>query len=196
MRRFSGHEQAEQMARFEDWFLAADKLVKSYASMGLLKEAESVVEQMKQNFSRMLTDDWRERYLCELGRRYEYLKKAPENNLPPSPAAPKSVVAVVSERDAVSDVASLRARLEYLDQDLCLAIHIFHSCLVSVAAAPSSELRRTLLAMLETKFLQMPQGSSLGCALVDLDKQLGSPLETHGVKLDRLVFESRERRNG
>jgi hypothetical protein len=47
----------------------------------------------------------------------------------------------------------------------------------------------------KAKFLQMPQGFCLGRALIDLDKQCGSPLESHGVSLEHWVFESRERSN-
>jgi hypothetical protein len=90
-----------------------------------------------------------------------------------------------------SELVSLRVRVEVLEQDLSEAIHMLHCWLLSVATSPSSEFKLRTLGLLKAKFLQMPQGFVLGRALIDLDKQFGSPLESHG--LERWVFEPREK---
>ena len=101
-----------------------------------------------------------------------------------------------SEREALSELVGLRVRVEVLEQDLSEAVHLIYCWLIWVATSPSSEFKQRTLGLLKAKFLQMPQGFVLGRALVDLDKQFGSPLESHGVSLERWVFEPRERSNG
>jgi hypothetical protein len=97
---------------------------------------------------------------------------------------------------AESELITFRVRVELLEQDLSQAIHLLYCWLVWVATSPGSEFRQRTLGLLAAKFLQMPQGFRLGRALIDLDKQFGSTLESHGVSLERWVFEPRERRNG
>jgi len=103
---------------------------------------------------------------------------------------------VDSERESPSELVGLRVRVEVLEQDLSEAIHMLHCWLLLVATSPSSEFKQRTLALLKAKFLQMPQGFVLGRALIDLDRQCGSPLESHGVHFERWVFQSRERSNG
>lgn len=101
-----------------------------------------------------------------------------------------------TKRDALSDLIALRVHIEDLEQCLSQAVHLLHSWLLWVAASPESEFRQKTLAFQRAKFLQLPQGSRLGRALVDLDKQFGNKLESHGVNLERWVYEPRERWNG
>ena len=101
-----------------------------------------------------------------------------------------------SEREATSELVGLRVRVEILEQDLSSAVHLLHCWLVWVATSPESEFRQRTLALFVAKFLQMPQGFCLGRALIELDKQFGSPLESYGVSLERWVFQPRERSNG
>jgi hypothetical protein len=103
---------------------------------------------------------------------------------------------VNSEREAVSELVGLRVRVEVLEQDLSEAVHLIYCWMVWVATSPESEFKLRTLGLLKAKFLQMPQGFVLGRALIDLDRQCGSPLESNGVSLERWVFESRERSNG
>jgi hypothetical protein len=101
-----------------------------------------------------------------------------------------------SEWEVSADLISLRTRVELLEQDLSHALHLFHGLLLCVARSANSDFKHRTIATLEAKFFQMPQGFSVGRALVDLDKQFGSPLETHGVILERWVFQARGRWNG
>ena len=101
-----------------------------------------------------------------------------------------------SERQALSELVDLRVRVGALEQDLSEAVHMLHCWLIWVATSPSSEFKQRTLALLKAKFLQMPQGFRLGQTLIELDKQFGSPLENHGVSLERWVFQPRERSNG
>jgi hypothetical protein len=101
-----------------------------------------------------------------------------------------------SERQALSELVGLRVRVEVLEQDLSEAVHMLHCWLIWVATAPSSEFKQRTVALLKAKFLQMPQGFCLGRALINLDKQFGSPLESNGVVLEQWVFQPRERSNG
>ena len=101
-----------------------------------------------------------------------------------------------SERQALSELVSLRVRVEVLEQDLSEAVHLIYCWLVWVATSPDSEFKLRTLGLVKAKFLQMPQGFVLGRALIDLDRQCGSPLESHGLSLERWVFEPRERSNG
>jgi hypothetical protein len=103
---------------------------------------------------------------------------------------------VESEREPLSELVGLRVRVEVLEQDLSEALHMLHCWLLLVATSPSSEFKQRTLGLLKAKFLQMPQGFVLGRALIDLDKQCGSPLESHGVNLERWVYQSRERLDG
>ena len=100
------------------------------------------------------------------------------------------------EQAALSELVGLRVRVEVLEQDLSEAVHLIYCWLVWVATSPDSEFKQRTLGLLKAKFLQMPQGFVLGRALIDLDRQCGSPLESHGVSLERWVFEPRERSNG
>jgi hypothetical protein len=95
-----------------------------------------------------------------------------------------------------SELVSLRVRVEVLERDLSDAVHLLYSSLVQIATSPVSEFRQRTLAVLKAKFLQMPQGFRLGRTLIDLDKQFGSPLQSHDVSLERWVFQPRERSNG
>jgi hypothetical protein len=100
---------------------------------------------------------------------------------------------VDSERETLSELVSLRVRVEVLEQDLSEAVHLIYCWLIWVATSSESEFKLRTLGLLKTKFLQMPQGFCLGRALIDLDRQFGSPLESHGVSLERWVFEPREK---
>jgi hypothetical protein len=100
-----------------------------------------------------------------------------------------------SEREALSELVGLRVRVEVLEQDLSEAVHLIYCWLVWVATSPDSEFKLRTLGLVKAKFLQMPQGFCLGRALIDLDKQFGSPLESNGLSLERWVFEPRERSN-
>ena len=95
-----------------------------------------------------------------------------------------------------SEIVSLRVRVEVLERDLSEAVHLIYCWLMWVATSPESEFKLRTLGLLKAKFLQMPQGFVLGRALIDLDRQCGSPLESRGVSLERWVFEPRERSNG
>jgi hypothetical protein len=99
------------------------------------------------------------------------------------------------ESGSHSELVRLRVRVEVLEQDLSEAIHMLHCWLLLVATSPSFEFKQRTMGLLKAKFLQMPQGFALGRALIDLDRQCGSPLESHGVSLERWVFEPRERSN-
>ena len=99
------------------------------------------------------------------------------------------------ESGSHSELVSLRVRVEVLEQDLSEAVHLIYCFLIWVATSPESEFKLRTLGLLKAKFLQMPQGFCLGRALIDLDKQCGSPLESHGLSLERWVFEPRERSN-
>ena len=98
-----------------------------------------------------------------------------------------------SEREALSELVGLRVRVETLEQDLSEAVHLIYCWLIWVATSPESEFKLRTLGLLKAKFLQMPQGFVLGRALIDLDRQCGSPLESNGVSLERWVFQPRER---
>ena len=95
-----------------------------------------------------------------------------------------------------SELVNLRVRVEVLEQDLSDAVHLIYCWLVWIATSPDSEFKQRTLGLVKAKFLQMPQGFVLGRALIDLDKQFGSPLESHGVNLERWVYQSRERSDG
>jgi hypothetical protein len=82
-----------------------------------------------------------------------------------------------------------------LASDLSEAVHLFYGLLLWVATQPESDCRRGTLAFIRTKFHQMPQASRLGQMFIDLDKQFGNSLESHGVNLERWVFEPRGRWN-
>lgn len=101
-----------------------------------------------------------------------------------------------AERAEHSDLISLRVRVEVLEQDLSEAVHLIYCWLVWVATSPDSEFKLRTLGLVKAKFLQMPQGFCLGRALIDLDRQFGSPLESSGVSLERWVFQPRERSDG
>jgi hypothetical protein len=100
---------------------------------------------------------------------------------------------VDSEREALSELVGLRVRVEVLEQDLSEAVHLIYCWLVWVATSPDSEFKLRTLGLLKAKFLQMPQGFVLGRALIDLDRQCGSPLESNGVSLERWVYDPREK---
>jgi hypothetical protein len=100
------------------------------------------------------------------------------------------------EQVALSELVGLRVRVEVLERDLSEAVHLIYCWLVWVATSPDSEFKLRTLGLVKAKFLQMPQGFVLGRTLIDLDKQFGSPLESHGLSLERWVFEPRERSNG
>ena len=100
------------------------------------------------------------------------------------------------EQATLSELVGLRVRVEVLEQDLSEAVHLIDRWLMWVAKSPESEFKLRTLGLLKAKFLQMPQGFVLGRALIDLDRQCGSPLESHGLSLERWVFQSRERSNG
>jgi hypothetical protein len=103
---------------------------------------------------------------------------------------------VGAESMSHSELVSLRVRVEVLEQDLSEAVHLIYFWLTWIATSPESEFKIRTLGLLKTKFLQMPQGFVLGRALIDLDKQFGSPLESNGVSLERWVFHPREGSNG
>lgn len=94
----------------------------------------------------------------------------------------------------IVELIRLRTQVEILEQDLSQATHLFYCLFVWIAASSESEFKQQTLALLRAKFLQMPQGFSLGQALISLDKQFGNKLESHGINLDRWVYEPRERR--
>jgi|SRR5215469_4330905 len=103
---------------------------------------------------------------------------------------------MATEAEIVCELVGLRVRVEVLEQDLSEAVHLIYCWLVWVATSPESEFKLRTLGLLKAKFLQMPQGFCLGQALIDLDKQFGSLLETNGVSLERWVFQPRGRWNG
>jgi hypothetical protein len=72
-------------------------------------------------------------------------------------------------------------------------VHFIYCWLVWVGTSPESEFKQRTLALLKAKFLQMPQRYCLGRALIDLDRQFGSPLESNGVSLERWVYDPREK---
>ena len=98
-----------------------------------------------------------------------------------------------AEDAGYSELISLRVRVEVLEHDLSEAVHLLHCWLVWVATSPGSEFKHQTLRSLKAKFLQMPQGFRLGRTLIELDKQFGSPLESHDVSLERWVFQPREK---
>ena len=98
-----------------------------------------------------------------------------------------------SEKEALSELVGLRVRVEVLEQDLSEAVHLIYCWLVWVATSPESEFKLRTIGLLKAKFLQMPQGFCLGRTLIDLDRQFGSPLESNGFTLSRLIFEPREK---
>jgi hypothetical protein len=100
---------------------------------------------------------------------------------------------VVNERDVLADLITLRIRVENLEQDLSQAVHLLYCWLVWVATSPRSEFKQRTLGLLKAKFLQMPQGFRLGQALIELDRQFGSKLESNDVSLERWVYEPREK---
>ena len=97
---------------------------------------------------------------------------------------------------ALSELVSLRVRVEVLEQDLSEAVHLIYCWMMWIATSPDSEFKLRTLGLVKAKFLQMPQGFVLGRAMIDLDKQFGSPLESNGVSLERWVYQSRERSDG
>jgi hypothetical protein len=99
----------------------------------------------------------------------------------------------MDHQNTISELSVLRGRIELLEHDLSQAVHLLYNWLVWVAASPESELRGRTLAFQRTKFFQLPQGSCLGRELIKLDKQFGNKLESHGVNLERWVYESREK---
>ncbi len=102
-------------------------------------------------------------------------------------------VAVPHEQNAGSELMALRIRVEYLEQDLSQALHLFYCLLAWIASSPECEFKKRTLGLVRAKFLQFPQGFRLGEALIDLDDQLGNKLESRGVNLKHWVRESRRR---
>ena len=99
----------------------------------------------------------------------------------------------VAENAGNSELIMLRVRVELLEQDLSEATHLIYCWLVWVATSAESDFKQKTLGLQRAKFLQLPQGSRLGRALIDLDKQFGHELESHGVNLERWVYEPREK---
>lgn len=100
------------------------------------------------------------------------------------------------EWEALSELISLRVRAEVLEQDRSEALHLFYCLFVWIATSYESDFKQRTVGLLRAKFLQFPQGFHLGQALIELDKQFGNELESHGVNLERWVYEPRRRPNG
>ena len=103
---------------------------------------------------------------------------------------------MAGDGEMLCELITLRVRAEVLEQDLSEAIHLLYSSLLWIAQFPESEFRQRTLAFQRAKIFQLPQGSRLGQELINLDKQFGNRLETHGVNLERWVYEPRGRRHG
>jgi len=97
------------------------------------------------------------------------------------------------ENDAIVDPIGARARLEFLEQDLSLALHLLYAFLRWILEVCPAEFQIEIRKMLHFKLLQLPQGCRIGRRLIELDDQLGGFLETRGIWLKRWVYEPREK---
>lgn len=95
----------------------------------------------------------------------------------------------------ISDLCQARADIEYLEQDLSVALHLFHTTVAWTFATVASEQSERLRGLIHAKILQLPQGCRIGQQLIRLDEQSGGLLETHGILLSRWVYERREKPN-
>jgi hypothetical protein len=95
--------------------------------------------------------------------------------------------------EVVSDFIALRARIEEVEQDRSDAVHLLYCFFVWIATSSDSDFKQRTLGLLRAKFLQFPQGFRLGQALINIDQEFGSKLESHGVNLKRWVNEPRRR---
>jgi len=93
--------------------------------------------------------------------------------------------------DIVLVLAAARARTEYFEQDLSLALHLFHTTLAWTLTIARPEQAERLRGQVHAKILQLPQGCRIGQQLIKLDEQSGGLLETHGIWLARWVYEPR-----
>ena len=91
----------------------------------------------------------------------------------------------------IFDLIRAREQVEFLEQDLSLALHLFYVTLAwTITTAPLEQAER-LRGQVHAKILQLPQGCRIGQQLIKLDEQSGGLLETHGIWLARWVYEPR-----
>ena len=100
------------------------------------------------------------------------------------------------DQNLVLDLSEGRARIEYLEQDLSEALHLFYAVLTWIFGSAPEEFLQRMRRQVHAKFHQMPQGCRIGQQLIELDAQSGGLLETHGVWLSRWVYEPREKCSG
>jgi hypothetical protein len=91
----------------------------------------------------------------------------------------------------IFDLIRAREQLEFLEQDLSLALHLFHTTLAWTLTIARPEQAERLRGLVHAKILQLPQGCRIGQQLIKLDEQSGGLLETHGIWLSRWVYEAR-----
>ena len=96
----------------------------------------------------------------------------------------------------INDVSQARGEIEYLEQDLSVALHLFYVTLAWIFTTTPPEQAERLRGLVHAKILQLRQGCRIGQQLIELDAQSGGLLETHGVWLSRWVYEPREKCNG
>src|SRR5258708_28191774 len=97
------------------------------------------------------------------------------------------------DHPALLALAQARGQIEYLEQDLSQAVHLFYVTLGWMLKIASPDQANRLRSLLHAKLFQLPQGSLIGKELIKLDEQSGGLLETHGVWLSRWVYEPREK---
>src|SRR6267378_5802195 len=95
--------------------------------------------------------------------------------------------------DIVLVLAAARARTEYFEQDLSLALHLYYFTLTWMLTIALPDQAERLRGVVHAKILQLPQGCRIGQQLIKLDEQSGGLLETHGILLSRWVYERREK---
>jgi len=98
-----------------------------------------------------------------------------------------------NDRDLIFDLCTLRARNEFLEQDLSCVLHLYYCFIVNVFTFAPGGLAKDCRRALHAKILRLPQGCPIGKRLIELDQQFGGLLETKGVWLKRWVYEPREK---
>jgi len=94
--------------------------------------------------------------------------------------------------DELSDLIGARARIEYLEQELSQALHLFYSSITWILTVYPPDPEQRIAKIIRAKILHMPQGCPLGQLLIALDEQNGGLLESKGILLSRWVFEPRK----
>lgn len=100
---------------------------------------------------------------------------------------------MIDENQGVLDLSRAQAEIEYLEQDLSQALHLFYVTLGWIFIVVPPEQAERLCRLVHARILQLPQGCRLGKELIKLDEQSGGLLETHGIWLSRWVYEPREK---